>query len=313
MLLKWLVGARLPQPTLLIYLLLLSCVASADPGDLRLTYSNLSVLRVNPQGLQNDWKAEARVDLYGDDPGILLEEGHFLVGPTLYTTPAFVRAGGRVGIRPLAILYVEGRMDWMGSFGTFNHVLGFPDLNGDGSDTGLKELQDAGESIRTTGRITTLTGELRGKVGPVVARSKAAWIHTAMDLLDEDRFWYEGINDVFMPANGWGLHVDTDLLWMDGSPWVAGVRHTVDTVFVDAETQEGTSNPERLEANHRVGPFFAFTWFDRPGEAFNKPTIAVIVNWHLTHPYRAGQHSAQSLPYALIAFAFQGDLLSSSH
>ena len=239
--------------TVFCLVLLVASSGQAEPGDLRLTYSNLSVLRVNPQGLQNDFKAEVRMDLYGKTRAScskrVIGRSHPLFHPCIRSCRRANRSSASRHTLP------GGSNGLDGVLGTFNHVLGFPDLNGDGSDAGLKDRQDAGDSIQTTGRITTLTGEVRGKVGPVVARSKAAWIHTSMDLLEGDRFWYEGINDVFMPENGWGLHVDTDLLWMDGSPWVAGVRHTVDRVFVDEATREATDNPERLEANHRIGPF----------------------------------------------------------
>ena len=132
----------------------------------------------------------------------------------------------------------------------------------------------------------------------MVARSKAAWIHTSMDLLEGDRFWYRestmSSSKMDGAPRGYGSAVDG---W---KPLGSG-RSAHGRPGIRRRSDEGHGQPE-LEANHRIGPFFAYAWFDRPGEGFNKPTVAVIVNWHLTHPYRAGQHSAQGL--RLIAFAF---------
>ena len=275
----------------------------------RVSYDNLTVLRYNPQGLQDDFKVQYRYRLYGEEPSLLFRDCEILAGSTVYLTPAFVRTGARVGFRPLAILYLEARMDWMASFGLLGHVVGFPSPLSDASDAAVKERSED-EAIQTTGWLTTLTAELRGKVGPIVLRSKGAMIHANMDLNAGDSVWYEGVNDVLMPSDGWMLHLDNDLLWMDGGPWVFGVRHTMDYVFYpDTSGLDDDALGEKNQ-NHRLGVLAAYRFFDDPGAAFNRPTLALIVNWHLKHPYRTGDEVHQALPYALVAFAFQGELLN---
>ena len=126
----------------------------------RLSYTNLTVVRQNPEGLQDDFKLTYRYRLYGENPGLLFNESEIIAGATTYWTPAFVRAGGRVGIRPLAILYLEARMDWMGSFGVLGHVMGFPSLASDASDGAREERRGGPDGeIATTGHLTTLTAE----------------------------------------------------------------------------------------------------------------------------------------------------------
>lgn len=279
----------------------------------RLSYTNLTVARQNPEGLQDDFKLTYRYRLYGEKPGLLFKESEMIAGATTYLTPAFVRMGGRVGIRPLAILYLEARMDWMGSFGVLGHVMGFDSPLSDASDDAREERKGGpnGE-ISTTGHLTTLTAELRGKVGDVVVRSRGSMIRSVMDLNDGDTVWYEGVNDVLMPQDGWALHMDNDLLWMGPNGWVAGLRHSMDQVFYPNEESFPSDGLEELTPNHRVGPLVAYSFYDEPGTAFNKPTLVLILNWHLKHRYRTGEEVSQAIPYGLIAFAFSGDLLSSS-
>ena len=199
-------------------------------------------------------------------------------------------------------------MDWMASFGTLGYVVGFPSALEDASDAVISDS----DAIQTTGRITTLTAELRAKVRSVVVRSRGAMIHSKMDLEAGDNVWYEGINDVLMPADGWMLHVDSDLLWMDGGPLIFGVRHTLDYVFYPSLPGVDSSLVGQKTPNHRFGLLAAYRFRDAPGAAFDRPTVAVIVNWHLKHPYRAGQEINQAMPYILVAFAFRGDLFSSN-
>ena len=301
------------QTVLLLMVLFAVSPVMGQEGDRQysphgVSYDNLTVLRYNPQGLQDDFKVHYRYQLYGEEPSLLFRDCEILAGSTVYLTPAFVRTGARVGVRPLAILYLEARMDWMASFGLLGHVVGFPSPLSDASDGTVKERSED-EAIQTTGWIATLTAELRGKVGPVVLRSKGAMIHANMDLNAGDSVWYEGVNDVLMPSDGWMLHLDNDLLWMDGGPWVFGIRHTMDHVFYpDTDGLDGDALDEKNQT-HRLGILAAYRFFDEPGAAFNRPTLAMIVNWHLKHPYRTGQEVHQGIPYTLLAFAFLGDLL----
>ena len=50
-------------------------------------------------------------------------------------------------------------------------------------------------------------------------------------------------------------------------------------------------------------------YFDEPGEAFNKPTILLLVNWYLDHRWRTGADVSQAFPYIVLGFAFSGDLI----
>jgi len=135
-----------------------------------------------------------------------------------------------------------------------------------------------------------------------------------MDLREGDRVWYDQYLDLLIPGTGWTLANDLDVLWQipmdeDGAMLMLGARYTVATPlyaatdFLPGESQEHENGPF-----HRLGPMFVYTFFDRPGAAFNKPSLIAIVSWHLAHRYRTGADTSQALPYAVLAFAFTGEL-----
>lgn len=285
--------------------------SAAEPvayPDHRLTYSNLLVIRGNPRGAQNDFKLTYRNSLYGaEDKGVLFKDCEWVAGSTLLLTPAFLRTGGLAAIRPLAILYLEARMEWIASFGTFGHISGFPGPDSNASDAIMEARAEEGGLV-TTGLMSTLKVELRAKVGPIVPRSTLSFYHTKMKLNPEDRVFYEGNNDLLLSKNGWSLHNDADLLWMGEDGWVAGIRHTLDLALFDLPEESAVARG----ANQRIGPLVAYSFFDDPGAAFNKPTLVLILNWYLEHPYRNGQEVHRGVPYTLVAFAFGGDLLGNS-
>jgi hypothetical protein len=71
----------------------------------------------------------------------------------------------------------------------------------------------------------------------------------------------------------------------------------------------GPDNGSADRSTHRLGPLIAYRFFDRDGALFNQPTLAVVINWYLKHPYRAGQLQSAALPYAAIGFQTSGDFL----
>ena len=40
-----------------------------------------------------------------------------------------------------------------------------------------------------------------------------------------------------------------------------------------------------------------------------KPTLVLIVNWYVDHRWRTGADSPEALPYLLVGFSFQSDLM----
>ena len=274
----------------------------------RLSKTNLTVVRQNPEGLQDDFKLTYRYRLYGENPGLLFNESEIITGATTYWTPAFVRAGGRVGIRPWR-RKSRGPNGLDGFIRVLGHVMGFS-LASDASDGAREERRGGPDGeIATTGHLTTLTAELRGKVGDIVARSRAWAIRPVMELEEGDTVSYEGVNDILMPQDGWALHMDNDVLWMGPNGWVAGVRHSMDHVFYpDADAHpssvgRGDLNIEWVRLWHIR---FSMSRV-RPSTSPPRPHSQLALEASVSN----GRGDFQAIPYGLVAFAFSGDLLRS--
>ena len=54
---------------------------------------------------------------------------------------------------------------------------------------------------------------------------------------------------------------------------------------------------------------FAYTFFDDGYTSFNKPTVFVLLQWWLKHPYRTGVDVAQAIPFFAVGFSFNQDFV----
>lgn len=268
----------------------------------RLHYSNLAVVRGNPIGLQDFAKLGLHRRL-GDSQHALLRDNFVGVSLQPFLTPAFVRLGAGAELQPVALLHLEARVDWLSYLGTFGHLRSFPGYGADYSGTAI----DAGaeQAYATSGWQATLAAELRAKVGEVVIRSKAQATRTALNVHAGDTVWYDPFLDVLAPARGWTLTNDADLLWLRG-PLVVGLRHT----WTGVEDPTGAAGKTGDASTSRLGPLIAYSLFERPGATFDKPTVLLLVQWHLQHRFRTGLDTPAALPYLALGFAFKGDVLS---
>ncbi len=272
----------------------------------RLFYTNLTALRLNPLGLQNQFELDWRHRLYDPGESRLFADNFagLTFAPTL--TPGLARVGLAAKFQPLAILKLEVRWEYLAYFGILDLLQSFPDASADFSDSALKKGGDAKQNYATDGWQLTIDTELRAKVGPVIARSrfKAAYVDVALHA--GDRVYYDQYSDLLIRGNGWFVTNDADLLFELGRHWIVGVRHSFADVFYgDAAASGGGKNAP----THRLGPLVAYTFFDTPGESWNRPTILLVANWHLAHRWRTGADVSQAVPYLALGFAFTGDLL----
>jgi len=281
-------------------------VRPEDPvsqGRDRIVHRTVSLIRVNPLGLQAGMEIAFQHRLFDSDSVLFRDSfAGFAVAPML--TPAFARFGVAAQVQPLAVLFLEARWNFIGWFGTANHVQTFADSDADFSDSAIAEKGEQGAHGATTGWELDLTAELRARVGPVVARNRTMVIRSelAPPTRISDAHFYDPTLDLLMPTSGWSLTNDADLLlfWLDDR-WIAGARHTMALAFDDAAR---TDSP-----THRVGPLVAYKFWRDPGAAFDEPTVFVLMQWYEKNRYRTGGDSHAALPYVAVGFAFKGDLL----
>jgi hypothetical protein len=273
-------------------------------------YQNLTVVRLNPLGLQNLFELDWRHRLYDPGASLIMAQNYWALTLAPVLTPGLVRLGVAAKLQPLAILKLEVRWEYLNYFGNFDLLQSYPSPNAAYSDSDIEDGGDAGLNYATDGWQLTLDGEARAKVGPVIVRNrfKAGYVEVA--LRGGDTVFYEQYFDLLLPGAGWFFTNDLDVLVQIGSHLIVGVRHAFmdvaypDDSFAPGEAQESDSAP-----THRLGPLVAYTFFDEPGEAFNRPTILLLVNWYLEHRWRTGEDVSQGFPYIVLGFAFSGDLI----
>lgn len=281
------------------------------PPGLALIYSSLTVLRVNPLGLQEQAEIGLQARLWSSD-SMLLKDSFVGLYFSPLLTPGFLSPAVAIKVQPLAVLRLEAKYSWVKYLGTFNLLQSYPTPAADYSDSAIKARGD--QAYDTSGTNLTLTAELRGKVGPVVARSRLAATYHDMELNAGDRVWYDQYYDLLVSGSGWTLTNDLDVLYQipldeAGAMLMLGARYSLGVPLYSADdyglggVQEHDNGPF-----HRAGPMAVYTFFDEPGAAFNKPSIIAIVNWHLVHRFRTGEDTSAALPYLVIAFAFTGEL-----
>jgi hypothetical protein len=283
------------------------------PPPLALMYSSLTVLRVNPLGLQEQAEIGLQARMWTSDSLLLRDTFAGLYFSPLLT-PGFLAPAVTLKVQPLALLRLEAKYSWVKYLGTFNLLQSYESPAAVYSDTAIKDRGD--QSYAADGVSLALTAELRGKVGPVVARSRFSATFHDMELRAGDRVWYDQFFDLLVPGTGWTLTNDLDVLWQlpidatKGSMFMAGARYSVAAPiygpqhYAPGQAQEHDNGPF-----HRVGPMFVYTFFDEPGAAFNKPSLIAIVNWHLVHRWRTGEDSSAAFPYLVVGFAFTGELV----
>lgn len=91
------------------------------------------------------------------------------------------------------------------------------------------------------------------------------------------------------------------LLVFASDHWIAGVRHTFTHSFLP--------EPATATETHRLGPLLGYRFFDTSYSMFNQPTVNLLGQWWLVHPYRTGARQPLALPLIALAFSFNGDFL----
>jgi len=269
-------------------------VYEPPPKD-RLFYTNATYVRVNPLGLVNLHRVGWRRRLSTSD-SLLKKDTYVFVGPGVTLTPAWARGGLYGEAQLLAIFRVFAQIDGAGYFGTFDQLLAF-----DGSDRFSDDAIEArGDEARAAGGWLATTGAtVRAKVGPIAVRNTTSFMYMDLDVRGGTHF-YDQLSDRLVQDKSWVVLNDADVLYVNGK-LRTGVRHTV-TDGLAGGTEEGDI------AQHRVGPLFAWQFDDKkPRASFNQPTLFVLAQWWVQHPYRTGNEQPQALPLVAVGFAFNGD------
>lgn len=275
--------------------------APANPRS-RVVYDSFTAARVNPLGLASRLRLGYRLRLYDSDH-FLFEDSYVQFSGVANLTPSYGQLGGRVEISPLAVLVLWAEYTMLGFFGTFDAVMPFERTQADYWETTIAARGEAGDNYATTATRLTLGGTLQAKVGPIAVRSTLNMTRANVDMKDGAPYFYDALEDLLLEDGGWQVTNDLDVVGFVGDHIVTGARYTY------ADALHGGDGGVGDMPIHRVGPLFAYTFFDKPtGTGFDTPTILVLLQWYGQHPWRAGREFPQGVPLGALAFTFTGDL-----
>ena len=279
-------------------LALILAVSPAAAGSLH--YELFAAGRYNPLGqvqyLTLGWKQDL-VD--APEGSLIFDESYLYIGPTVQLSPSFAALGGTVRVMPAAFVRLDLRVE---------RILAWSDLSSV-TDSAMPftaaslELAQLGGALIGDGWRTVDSLLLQVAAGPIAARATATLHGWRLDLPDGAIF-YDQANDFLAPAQGFGFSLDQDLLYLaPGRRPVLGLRYTLARPLAEI--------PDWGErALQRVGPLFAWTFEEaEPGGAWANPTLFVLAQLHLAHPFRTGDPTPQALPWMGLGFTVEGDLI----
>ncbi len=275
----------------------------------RWIYNFLLGGRYNPVGLSADFTTGYRYQLIDKDTALFRDS--FLAAQVhTVVTPAYAAIGPKIQIQPAAILNLSATYDYMGFYGAFRSLLSFPSATDEWTDQRIDDLEEAGANYGSTGHQVTLSAQLQAKVKGIAIRDNVKGFYYDFNLRNGDPVFYNQTIDMMVPNRGWAITNDLDLLYVFDFGLTLGARYSLTHAFYRPEhfaPDEEASNPN--SPTHRLGPAIIYTFFKRPDQRFDQPSLIVLAQWWAKHRYRTGQEISGAIPYFVLAFSFKGDLL----
>ncbi|MCC6810366.1 MAG: hypothetical protein IT381_23245 [Deltaproteobacteria bacterium] len=280
-------------------------LAAAPLPEHSLVYTNLFAARLNPLGVTDQLRLAYRHRLF-DSESPLFQPANFSAGVTTELTPANARFGPSLELTPLAALQLYAAYEFVGYFGVLQNVLALDSPEHEVSDATRAALAAARQNRPMAGGRLTLSILVQAKVGPIAVRAQLQFFRYDMRGQPGENVFYEPGVDMLVPMHGFFLQHDADVLYVTNFGLIAGVRHSLAHSLEDApRVSPGFGG---LNSQHRVGPIALYEFFNRPGAAFDRPSLGLIVQWYLQHRYRTGQETTQAFPQIVLAFLFAGEL-----
>jgi hypothetical protein len=267
------------------------------PPATRLLLQNVLAIRYNPIGLEDQLKVLLQQRLY-EHPSALLRDNWISIGLSPKMNPAYIRLGAMAEVQPASIfnLRITGERVWY--LRSFNYLQSFESPRANFSDSQLRSRAAESLSYATTAWHATLEPTFQVKVKAIAIRNRTTLELWKADLSQGDLTFYEGTLDTLIPNGGWVISNDLDVLYT-GPRRVFGVRYSAVVPFYDHADDN---------SHHRLGPLFAYTFFDHRFARFDRPTVFAVAQWYVKHRFRTGADVSGLIPYLAVGFSFQADL-----
>jgi hypothetical protein len=295
------------------------------PSGWRLMLSDLTILRLNPIGLETRGRFGLQKRLYYSEKK-MTKTNFMFVGAFPKLNPASASLGLGGELQPASMFNLRAFGEIQQFFGTFGHLQSFHSADANYSDERIKDLKDDPvlKPQSTHMLHASIQPMLMAKVGPIALRALFQFDYWNFDVRDGDTTAYEPTYDTLLPDNGWTFTTDTDLLYTGKKRLAIGLRHTfVKPIYKSRHfASDAAFDAYDNENSHqRLGLFAAYTLRDDGPSRFNKPTLILIASWYLSHKYRTGEpdtlpidHTAddyvsRAVPYIIAGFAFESDFI----
>ncbi len=279
-------------------------------------YRAMIATRINPIGLVGEARGGYRVRLFtAPSRSVLLHDTWATLGAAFTLSPASTRVGIAAEVQPLQVLNLqvtwEPLVQWFGGVAgmkSFARVADAGIVNGI-----VGQVGEVGPRQSARGWSLTLQAILQGRLGVVGLRNTVRAIYNAYDLasLDAehraDRVYYDPTHDVMARLDGWIVVDDLDVIVpLPARGFNVGARYTVTAPILGDD-----GDPNRITTTHRVGPLATYTFRERPLGAFNAPTVFVLAQWWVRHPFRTGGDGDGTVspwvPMVAAGLLFRGD------
>jgi hypothetical protein len=277
--------------------------------DRRLVINSLFVTRVNPLGLELQTRGGYQARLYSDER-LMFRDNFVFVGAYPRISPAGIKAGPIVEIQPLSMFNLRLSAEYVNFFSTLGFLQSRSSPNSDYSDSALDAGEAAGQHYSASGARFAVEPFLQAKVGPIAVRNRFSFEYWRMGLRDQDVVWYDATLDTMVPGNGFTFSNDLDVLFMGLPPLVVGARYSLVQPLYGSRQLADDETLTVKNGHHRVGLLAAYVFYDEGYTSFTKPAVILNVAWYLQHRYRTGAEVSRAMPYVVLGFAFQSDLLS---
>jgi hypothetical protein len=297
-----------------------------EPLDWRLVLNSLVVFRENPFAVDGRFQLAAQRVLYSH-PSPALRDNHVLFGIDAKINPTATRIGPSIEFQPLSVAGIRVRAEWVDYFGILGSLQSFQSPAEDYSDSTLSRRLDESLNYATTGMHAAIEPMLQfglpiARLGFLAVRERLSAEYWNMSLHSpassggrKDTVFYDSAMDTLVPADGWALQSDLDLVFQTKFSLIVGIRYTAihplydRTAFLSEAEADGYKNDNDI---HRMGPVIVYNLVGREAGARNRLGLLLVANWYLGHRWRTGQDVSAAIPYFLLGLTFNCDLLGRS-
>jgi hypothetical protein len=280
---------------------------------------NQTSARYNPVGLFDEVRLGYRARLSDADSG-LLRDTYVAVAANASASPIFARAGVSLEVQPVSFLNLSVVYEGGGYLGTLGSVQSLPSAaSASFTDADIAARGGLSGSNPARGYAAPMHQLILGAFPQVryrwlSVRSNNRFVYQAVALRPGDRVFYDANWDVLFPNEGWLYVNDVDVLVEPVANLRVGARYNLTHAFyADAHFAPGEAQNAGANATtQRLGPIASYTFPTAGGGGFGAPTLSLVLNWWLQHPYRTGGSApgatSQAIPYVGAAFSFRFDL-----